>query len=58
MQILVFKTNLSDSSHINAIESNLNVHPYIFKWNVDLQDRYNILRVGGIILQAKKWEQC
>ena len=47
MQILVFKTNLTDSSHINAIESSLNVHPDIFKWNVDLQDCDNILKGGG-----------
>ncbi len=56
MQILVFKTNLSDSSHINAIESSLNVHPDIFKWNVDLQDCDNILRVVGNNIAGKEVE--
>ncbi|MCW3089103.1 MAG: hypothetical protein JWP81_172 [Ferruginibacter sp.] len=45
MEILVFKTNLTDTTRINDIESSLDVHPNIFKWNVDLNDRDNILRV-------------
>ena len=36
MQILVFKTNLTDSTHIDAIRNSLNMHPNIYKWNVDL----------------------
>ncbi len=45
MQILVFKTNLTDNKHLSVIKSALNHHPYIKKWNVDLQDCDNILRV-------------
>ena len=45
MQILVFKTNLTDTDHINAIGSTLNVHPDIYKWNVDLHDCDKILRI-------------
>lgn len=45
MQILVFKTNLTHLNHIHAVESSLNIHPAIRKWNVDLKDCDNILRV-------------
>ena len=45
MEILIFKTNLTDINHINEIGSRLNVHTDIFKWNVDLRDCDNILKV-------------
>ena len=45
MEILVFKTNLSDVNRIRDIEPTLDVHPKIFQWNVDLNDNDNILRV-------------
>jgi len=45
MQILVFKTSLSDIHRIHDIEPTLDVHPNIFKWNVDLNDDDNILRI-------------
>ena len=45
MEILVFKTNLTNTQRIGDIESSLDVHPDIFQWNVDLHDNDNILRV-------------
>jgi hypothetical protein len=45
MDILVFKTNLTEPKHINDIGSDLDVHPHIIEWNVDLNDCDNILRV-------------
>jgi len=45
MEILVFKTNLTDVKRVSDIESTLDIHPNIYKWNVDLQDNDNILRV-------------
>lgn len=45
MQILVFKTNLTDSDRISDVESSLDLHPNIIGWNVDLNDRDNILRI-------------
>ena len=45
MEILVFKTNLTDVKRIGDIESSLDIHPDIFQWNVDLHDNDNILRV-------------
>jgi len=45
MEILVFKTNLINTDHINHVKPVLNHHPLIIKWNVDLHDCDNILRV-------------
>ncbi|HMK03820.1 MAG TPA: hypothetical protein VK489_06495 [Ferruginibacter sp.] len=45
MEILVFKTNLTDTHHISNVEPSLNVHPRIIQWNVDLHDCDKILRV-------------
>lgn len=45
MDILVFKTNITDAKRIGDIESDLDVHPNIIEWNVDLQDCDNILRI-------------
>lgn len=45
MQVLVFKTNLSNSRHVRKVEPWLDVHPHIQRWNVDLKDCDNILRV-------------
>ena len=45
MDILVFKTNLTDAKRISDVEADLDVHPHIIEWNVDLHDRDNILRV-------------
>ena len=45
MNILVFKTNLTDAKRISDIEPDMDVHPHIIEWNVDLHDSDNILRV-------------
>lgn len=45
MEILVFKTNLANNSHIKKISPSLNLHPHVKEWNVDLHDRDKILRV-------------
>jgi hypothetical protein len=45
IQILIFKTNLSNTKHINKVKPSLNQHPYIKEWNVDLHDCDKILRV-------------
>lgn len=56
MQILVFKTNLNNIDHIGSIGSTLNVHPDIEKWNVDLQDCDNVLRIVTNNIQPKEVE--
>lgn len=45
MEILVFKTNLSDSQRIGDVGPYLDIHPDIHTWNVDLNDCDKILRV-------------
>ena len=56
MDILVFKTNLSDENRIRDIGSSLDVHPHIYKWNVDLHDHENILRVVANNVPGKEVE--
>jgi cell fate (sporulation/competence/biofilm development) regulator YmcA (YheA/YmcA/DUF963 family) len=45
MEILVFKTNLTNTDHIDKVMPSLNHHPNIIEWNVDLHDCDKILRV-------------
>ena len=45
MEILVFKTNLINANRIQEVQETLDVHPQIIKWNVDLNDCDNILRI-------------
>ena len=45
MEILVFKTTLTDVDHISNVMPVLNLHPHIVEWNVDLHDCDNILRI-------------
>ena len=56
MQILVFKTNLKDLNRIRDVESSLDIHPYIQRWNVDLNDQDNILRIVSKNIEAKEIE--
>lgn len=54
MQILVFKTNISDESHIGHVDSFLRTHPGISTWNVDLKDCDKILRVEATGLHGSE----
>lgn len=45
IEILVYKTNLTDAKRIKDVESLLDVHPHIIKWNVDLDDCDKVLRI-------------
>ncbi len=45
IEILIFKTNLTDAKRIKDVESLLDVHPHIIKWNVDLDDCDKVLRI-------------
>lgn len=45
MHIHVFKTNVeSDEAH-ELISNALNEHPHILQWNIDRDDKDNVLRV-------------
>jgi len=45
MEVLVFKTNLTSIRCINNAGAYLTAHPHILRWNVDLYDCDNILRI-------------
>jgi hypothetical protein len=57
MEVLVFKTNLSNATRINRVMPSLNLHPNIKEWNVDLHDRDNILRVVAHEIPASEVER-
>ena len=57
MQILVFKTNLTNAHRISDVEPELNIHPGIYKWNVDLHDCDYILRIESSSIQPNEVEQ-
>jgi len=56
IEILVFKTNLTDTRRISDAASLLDVHPHIVQWNVDLKDCDNILRIVSRNIEAKEVE--
>jgi len=57
MEILVFKTNLINTDHINHVMPVLNLHPLIIEWNVDLHDCDKILRVVAENIPAVEVEK-
>lgn len=57
MQVLVFKTNLMSAACIQQIAPILIEHPHIHRWNVDLQDCDNILRIETERLHGRVIEQ-
>jgi cell fate (sporulation/competence/biofilm development) regulator YmcA (YheA/YmcA/DUF963 family) len=57
MEILVFKTNLINTDHIDHIMPVLDLHPLIKEWNVDLHDCDKILRVVAENVQAVEVEK-
>ena len=57
MEILVFKTSLTNKAHIRKVEPSLNLHPFITEWNVDLHDCDKILRVVADNIPAGEVEK-
>jgi hypothetical protein len=57
MQVLVFKTNLTNSQRISDVESDLNIHSGIYRWNVDLNDCDYILRIESSSIKPEEVEQ-
>ena len=57
MQVLVFKTNLTNTRHVRKVEPFLQLHPHIQRWNVDLHDCDNILRIETEQLQPVEVEK-
>jgi hypothetical protein len=57
MEVLVFKTNLNDVNRVQDVGTTLDVHPQISKWNVDLHDCDNILRIVADNIAGKEVEK-
>ena len=56
MEVLVFKTNLHDSKQISAVTPHINNLQGIARWNVDLDDVDNVLRIESENLCARTVE--
>jgi hypothetical protein len=56
IEILVFKTNLTDPKRISDVGSLLDVHPHIVQWNVDRKDCDNVLRIVSRNIKAGEVE--
>jgi hypothetical protein len=56
IEILVFKTNLTNAKRIEEVEPLLDVHPHIVQWNVDLDDCDNVLRIVSRNIAAQEVE--
>lgn len=52
INVLVFKTSISSSKNIRALAPELDGHPGILRWNVDLLDIDNVLRIETKSLDA------
>jgi hypothetical protein len=58
MQILIFKTNLEDSGLVHSAGRLLNPMSGIHRWNVDLHDSDNVLRIeADTAISARQIEQ-
>ncbi len=56
MKILVFKTNLDNPELVNRVTPVIQTMPGIQKWNVDIQDCDNVLRIEAIELSPRSVE--
>lgn len=56
MNVLVFKTNISTQKNIAAIKPHLQSMKGVLKWNVDLHDVDNVLRIETIALSPQTVE--
>jgi len=48
MEVLVFKTNIPDTDKINEIAPYLDTAKGVLRWNFDLEDTDNILRIEAV----------
>jgi hypothetical protein len=56
MEILVFKTNLDNPELVNQVKPVIQAMPGIRKWNVDIQDCDNVLRIEATELSPRSVE--
>ncbi len=58
MDILVFKTSVQNPGHIQQVKHHLNSIGGVIKWNFDLDDSDNILRVESVNLSPRTIESA
>lgn len=56
MEILVFKTNLDNPELVNRVTPVLQTMPGVQKWNVDMHDCDNVLRIEATELSPRSVE--
>jgi hypothetical protein len=56
MEILVFKTNLDNPELVKRVKPFIQNMPGISRWNVDMQDCDNVLRIEAIALSPRSVE--
>lgn len=52
--VLVFKTNISDASDLKSVFAALQEEPRIRKWNIDIEDIDNVLRIESDLLEPSE----
>lgn len=56
MDILIFKTNLDNPAVVNRVQTFIQTIPGIQRWNVDIQDCDNVLRVEATEVSPRSIE--
>lgn len=56
MEVLVFKTSVQDKNNVQSVSAALDALTGVQKWNFDLQDADNILRVVANDISPRKVE--
>lgn len=56
MDILIFKTNLDNPVIVNSVQPVIQNIPGIRRWNVDIQDCDNVLRIEATKLSPRSVE--
>lgn len=56
MDILVFKTNLDNPELVNRVTPVIQTMPGVQKWNVDMHDCDNVLRIEATELSPRSVE--
>ncbi len=57
MEILIFKTDIRDRKRVTDVEQHIENIEGVIKWNVDLHDCDNILRIEAEKLSPRTIEQ-
>jgi hypothetical protein len=56
MDILIFKTNLEDPQLVHKARPHLQTIKGIYRWNVDIQDCDNVLRIEAVQVSPRSVE--